>query len=136
MNAPGKRELPPDPDDDPVRGTPEVPDENGDEGEDEDEEEDSRSAGPDPQTIGAVPDAWPHRAAVVGEIYGFYDGEHGHNMIAMHAETWTKVFADIATLKQRLDQLSAENIEYRQGRTPDGAPKILQPNGFYRRLVS
>lgn len=75
-------------------------------------------------TITAAPadpaEVWPQAAPVQGAVYGFVDPAWNVQMVAMHLSTWQDIIKDVKTMKARLDQLSAENIEMKQGRKPNG----------------
>lgn len=77
---------------------------------------------------------WPNVAPVDGEVYGFQE-PYGNPMIAMTMATWQRVFKDIQVLQGRLATLSAENVEFRQGRVPEGVPRILMPTAAFTRKV-
>ena len=70
---------------------------------------------------------WPQVQAKDTCVYGFIDPAHGDQMVAMNLATWKSIIQDVTTMKQRLDQLTAENIEMKQGRHIDG-PRIVLPN--------
>lgn len=74
-----------------------------------------------------VSERWPQVVAQDSCIYGFIDPAHGNQMVAMNLATWKAIIKDVTVMKQRLDQLTAENIELKQGRRPDG-PRIVLPN--------
>lgn len=78
---------------------------------------------------GEVPieERWPQKPAVDGAVYGFVDPAYGGQMVAMNLVTWRSIINDVTVMKQRLDQLSAENIDLKQGRHPDG-PRIVIPH--------
>lgn len=71
---------------------------------------------------------WPQAEPVDGNVYGFIDPVWGTNMVAMSMGTWVKMVADVATIKARLDQLSVENIELKQGRGKADEKKIILLN--------
>ena len=83
-----------------------------------------------------VMQVWPHTPPKEGEVYGFFDSNHDAHLIAMTMETWQGIFKDIRVMQGRLAQLSAENIEFRQGRVPDDVPRILLPTDAFRKLVN
>lgn len=66
------------------------------------------------------PAVWPNQPPVRTHIYGFIDPAWNVQMCAMTLETWQDIIQDMKTLKARLDQLTAENIEFKQGRKPEG----------------
>ena len=70
---------------------------------------------------------WPQQPAKDSCVYGFVDPAFGNQMVAMNIATWKAIIADVNVMKQRLDQLSAENIDLKQGRHRD-APRIVLPN--------
>ena len=75
---------------------------------------------------------WPQAAPNPGAVYGFIDPAWGQQMVALTLETWRNIIADVKTMKTRLDQLSAENIEFKQGRKPngeDGRIILVNPKG-------
>lgn len=75
----------------------------------------------------APEERWPQQPAKDSCVYGFVDPAYGNQMVAMNIATWKAIIADVNVMKQRLDQLSAENIDLKQGRRPDG-PRIVLPN--------
>lgn len=70
---------------------------------------------------------WPQVPAKDSCVYGFIDPAYGNQMVAMNLATWKAIIQDVTVMKTRLDQLSAENIDLKQGRHPE-APRILLPN--------
>jgi hypothetical protein len=72
-------------------------------------------------------EVWPQTPAARGAVYGFIDPAWGSNMVALTMDTWADIMADVKVMKERLDQLSAENIELVQGRgaAKDPSPIIL-----------
>lgn len=73
-------------------------------------------------------EVWPQVEAHRGGVYGFIDPAWGNHMIAMTFDTWQDVMQDVRTMKARLDQLSAENIEMKQGRKVGEEKKIILLN--------
>ena len=66
----------------------------------------------------APPAPWPQSEAKNGAIYGFRDPVFQTAMAAMTQATWEKISNDFEVMKKRLDDLSAENIQFKQGITP------------------
>lgn len=86
------------------------------------------------QPVADPTQVWPNVPPTDGAIYGFVDPAHGSHMIAMSVSTWQKIMADMKVLKDRLDKLSAENIEYKQGRNPaDDGGRIITLDKLNRR---
>jgi hypothetical protein len=63
---------------------------------------------------------WPQEPPAHTHVYGFIDPAWNVQMVAMTVDTWQDIIRDVKIMKARLDQLSAENIEFRQGRNPAG----------------
>jgi len=74
-----------------------------------------------------VAERWPQVEAKDSCVYGFIDPAFGGEMVAMNLNTWKAIIQDVTVMKRRLDQLTAENIEMKQGRHLDG-PRIVLPN--------
>lgn len=70
---------------------------------------------------------WPATPAASGVVYGFMDPNHGGDvpMVAMTLPTWKRFAQQLATMKTRVETLSQENIEMKQGRHPDSSRIIL-----------
>lgn len=83
---------------------------------------------PAPESQEPAPKVWPEVPAIQGTVYGFMDPNHGDSvpMVAMTLPTWQSFAQQLATLKNRLEVLSQENIEMKQGRQP-GSQRIILP---------
>ena len=73
------------------------------------------------------PGPWPQSEAVHGAIYGFRDPVFQTAMAAMTQSTWERISNDFETMKKRLDDLSAENIQFKQGITPGSKVEEKSP---------
>lgn len=85
-----------------------------------------RAAPADPAKV------WPQEPPVKTHVYGFVDPAWNVQMVAMTVETWQDIIQDVKTMKARLDQLTAENIEFKQGRGQVAEPSriiTLNPRG-------
>jgi hypothetical protein len=76
------------------------------------------------------PSVWPAEIAEQGKVYGFVDPNHGGDIVmaAMRIETWNAFNEKQKLLEARLANLSAENIELKQGRRPLLNSRIILPN--------
>jgi len=76
------------------------------------------------------PKVWPEAPAVDGMLYGFIDpSDEKTRLVVMTEATWTKMETQRRITQSRLEILSQENIEMKQGRQPTTGPRIVLPNG-------
>jgi hypothetical protein len=77
---------------------------------------------------------WPDVPAVDGMVYGFEDPSNpGDKLVAMTFATWEKLERSRKSMTSRLEHLSRENIEMKQGRLPGlgaplATPRIVLPD--------
>lgn len=78
----------------------------------------------------APPKLWPEAPAADGMLYGFIDpSDEKTRLVVMTEATWAKMETQRRITQSRLEILSQENIEMKQGRQPTTGPRIVLPNG-------
>lgn len=69
---------------------------------------------------------WPNAAPVENEFYGYIDPMWKVQMVAMTQDTWNELQKQFRVMRERIEHLSRENIEMKQGRSVEG-PRIILP---------